>query len=107
MRRGRAIGMMASAIVVLSAISMYVLGEMPANSPDGDEQIMTYLSLVLFVMALALVLPLALAIARKGDSPPAGDLARDEGDDGDWASDIELEFRALEMELDREENGPP
>ena len=104
MRRVRAIGTMAGAIVVLSAISMYVLTEMPANSPDGDEQIMIYLSLVLFVMALALVLPLALAIARKSDSPPAGDLARD---DGDWASDVELEFRALEMELDREENGPP
>ena len=105
MGRGRAIGMMAGAIVALSAISLFVLFDTPADSDDSTEQMMIYLSLLLFVMALALVGPLAFVIARRGarhateDSPP--DPSEEEG--GDESSDIELEFRALEMELDLEE----
>ena len=106
MERGRAIGVMVGSIVALSAISLIVLYEMPADSDDSMEQMMVYLSLVLFVMALALVGPLAFAIVGRGSRPSTKEIPPDsDADDEDEASDIELEFRALEMELDREERG--
>ena len=108
MGRGRAIGMMVGSIIALSATSLFVLSETPADPDDSTEQMMTYLSLALFVMALALVGPLSFAIVGRGSRPaanttgptdPPGEVEEEE------ASDIELEFRALEMELDREERG--
>ena len=106
MRRGRAIGYLAGAIIALSAISLLVLSDVPANSTDSAEKAMIYLSLVLFVMALALVGPLAIAVINKGepkaDRHDESEAAEDEDDE---ASEIELEFRALEMEIEREEKG--
>ena len=106
MERGRAIGVMIGSIVALSAISLFVLYETPANSDDSMEQMMVYLSLVLFVMALAIVGPLAFTIAGRGTRPSTKEASPDsDADEEEEASDIELEFRALEMELDREERG--
>lgn len=98
---------MAAAIAVLILISLLVLADVPAESDDSTEQMMTYLSLVLFVMALALVGPLAFAIARRGDVASEADNVPDPvvDDIDDEASDIELEFRALEMEIDKGEMG--
>jgi len=105
MRRGRAIGTMVGAIVTLMAISLFVLSDVPSDSEDSTEQVMTYLSLMLFMMAVALIGALAVVVSRrKGDDPEGEmgiDLLSDDSDDG--ASDIELEFRALEREIERDE----
>jgi hypothetical protein len=105
MRRGRAVGTMVGAIVALMAISLFVLSDVPSNSEDSTEQVMTYLSLMLFMMAVALIGALAVVVSRReGDEPSAErtmNLPSDDPDDG--ASDIELEFRALEREIERDE----
>ncbi|UCE45599.1 MAG: hypothetical protein JSU93_01550 [Methanobacteriota archaeon] len=107
MRRGVTIGILAGAIAALSIISLIVLADIPADTDDSTEKMMTYMSLVLFVMALALVGPLALAIARKNtETDVAEELPETSQDDfDDEASEIELEFRALEMEIERDEKG--
>ncbi|HUV61972.1 MAG TPA: hypothetical protein VMW71_07410 [Thermoplasmata archaeon] len=111
MRRGRAIGTMVGATVALMAISLFVLSNVPSDSKDSTEQVMTYLSLMLFMMAVALIGALAVIVSRKEGGPrkakSAPEKADDELDDydnpDDGASDIELEFQALEREIEREE----
>jgi len=97
--------MMVGAIAALMAISLFVLSEVPFDSEDSTEQMMSYVSLVLFMMALALVGALALVIPRKGNAATKAKNASDKADEDfdDGASDIELEFRALEREIDSEE----
>jgi hypothetical protein len=96
---------MVGAIVALMAISLFVLSDVPSDSEDSTDQAMTYLSLLLFMMAVALIGALAVVVSRKGGEDPDVEEVLDQVDDdiGDDASDIELEFRALEKEIDMEE----
>lgn len=113
MRLGRAIVVMSVAIVALIFISLFVLSDVPSDTEDSTEQLMTYLSLLLFVMALVLISALAFVVSR-GQSEPrsegsTSEEVEEEGGDSSesygGASDIELEFEALEKEIAKEENG--
>jgi uncharacterized membrane protein len=100
---------MVGAIVALMAISLFVLSDVPSDSNDPAEQVMTYLSLMLFMMAVALIGALAVVVSRRGGEPPEDKRAQDPTDDDhydpdDGASDIELEFRALEREIEKDES---
>jgi hypothetical protein len=121
MERGRAIGTMVVAIVALVGISLFVLSDLPSETEDSTEQLMTYLSLMLFVMALVLIGALAVVVSRREVEPlrpkSKAKSAPEKADDDDYeldelndydnpddgASDIELEFRALEREIERDE----
>ncbi|UCE81429.1 MAG: hypothetical protein JSV94_03165 [Methanobacteriota archaeon] len=96
---------MLAAITALTTASLLVLAGVPAESGDSAEQMMVYLSLVAFVMALIMTGTLALFFAGKGGkATEMGVLqTRIDGRMDDEVSEIELEFRALEMETEREE----
>lgn len=114
-RNGR-MGLLAAASAALILISVLLLWTVPAEADETTDEAMTYLFIGIYVVGLALTGP-AIYYMRVGPSdrresswrevaPPAVVNKEPQSDDSDdYISDIEREFRALEMEIDREEHG--
>ena len=114
-RNGR-MRLLAAASAALIIISVLLLWTMPANPEETDDQAMTYFSIGIYVVGLTLTGPMIYymrsgqAESREYDSPKDDLRAAEHGEpvgDGsdDYISDIEREFRALELEIEREEQG--
>lgn len=111
--KGR-MGFFAVAAAALVVLSIFVLWDMPADPGTPSERALTYMSIVIFILGLTLIGPVIYYMRNERedrvglDSRPeeAGEPdPSDETDLDDYVSDIEREFQALEMEIDREEKG--
>lgn len=87
-----------------------LLWTMPANPEDTADQATTYMSIAIYIVGLTLTGPVIYYMRdgprdgpRRNEAQDASETAASEDSEtGDYVSDIEREFRALEMEIDRE-----
>ncbi len=107
-------GLFAVAAASLIIVSTLVLWSMPANPGTSSEEALTYMSIVIFILGLTLIGPVIYYMRTGGEDDREPDTGRedvgepgpsDETESDDYVSDIEREFQALEMEIDREEKG--
>lgn len=109
-RNGR-MGLLAVASAVLIIVSVLILWTMPANPEETTDQAMTYVSIGIYIVGVTLTGPVIYYMRRgaKADSEQEGEkedletVEPDESEADNYVSDIEREFQALEMEIDREE----
>ena len=100
-------GKAAAIMIVLLAISLILLVIMPAESDDVVDQLVTYASVAIYIVALSLV---GVVVYYRRSSPVerssgARGSADSHEDFDDEISEIEREFEALEKETEREERG--
>jgi len=100
-------GKAAAIMIALLAISLILLVIMPAESDEVMDQLVTYASIALYIVALSLV---GVVIYYRRSSP-AGKVSDTRSsadpyeDFDDEISEIEREFEALEKETERKERG--
>jgi hypothetical protein len=113
MARNERMGLVAVASAVLIIVSVLILWTMPADPEETADQAMTYVSIGIYIAGLALIGPVIYFMRAGADADPQREEEKeetetaepDEPEIDDYVSDIEREFQALEMEIDREENG--
>ncbi len=100
-------GKAAAIMIGLLAISLILLVVMPAESDDVVDQLVTYASIALYIVALSLV-GVVVYYRRSDPVGKVSDTRRPADpyeDFDDEISEIEREFEALEKETEREERG--
>ena len=116
MARNARMGVLAVSSAALILISVLMLWMMPADPEETMDQALTYVMIGIYIVGLTLIGPVIYYTRVRRDSHPVfegteGDLGDaekedDESDDSsEYISDIEREFRALEMEIERDEQG--
>ena len=113
-RNGR-MGLFAAAAAAMVIVSILMLWSMPADAEDSSEQALTYVSVGIFIVGLTLTGPVVYymrtsqeesADREVEETEEAKEGAPSESSEVDeYITDIEREFQALEMEIEREERG--